>query len=351
LLIGSGAGSIINPLDSFYESLQKNLISFVVKHDSGIYISIAQDGYSLKNLSYGFFPLFPLLIKIVHYVISNYIIAGVIISNISSCLSLIFLYKLCRLDMDKAGSLRAVKFVILAPASFLLSNVLAEAPLLLFFILSIYFGRKEKWWLAGIFGFLAALTKSVGIWIILPLLIEYLDSKKIGQIIKNKSGFKKLFSLKALWLLLIPLGPFVYMLYSKFTCGDFWVYYRLQSTHWHHVFTNPIVYIYEAFSLRIAGHYTFNAVFVLLVFLLIFLTWRKIRLSYSVFSLVLILFILTSGGDIMTSMMRYFLPIFPIYIMLSLLANNRNKEEYITIFLVFTQSILVIFWSLGRLFI
>src|SRR4029079_499547 len=64
-------------------------------YDSWWYLEIAQYGYSdtvrsvlVQNIccgqnTYGFFPLYPILIHILGGILSNYFIAGIIISNVS----------------------------------------------------------------------------------------------------------------------------------------------------------------------------------------------------------------------------------------------------------------------------
>jgi len=49
--------------------------------------------------------------------------------------------------------------------------------------MSFYFARTQKWWLAGIFGFFASLTRLVGIILFPVLVFEYL--------IQQKFDFKK----------------------------------------------------------------------------------------------------------------------------------------------------------------
>src|SRR5208337_511720 len=73
--------------------------------DSGWYYLIAKNGYSTQlNVynqgNYAFFPLYPLLMRLLEYITGNYYIAGMVISNIALIIAGIYLFKLVSLDSD-----------------------------------------------------------------------------------------------------------------------------------------------------------------------------------------------------------------------------------------------------------
>ena len=59
----------------------KKDISIITSFDGNSYISIAKNGYITEKLC-AFFPLYPLLIRLLNTIIHSYEISGFIISNI-----------------------------------------------------------------------------------------------------------------------------------------------------------------------------------------------------------------------------------------------------------------------------
>lgn len=104
------------------------------------------------------------------------------------------------------------------PARFLVvRSIGSPEPLFIFAILtSFYFFRLKKWWLAGIFGALAQITKSPGILLffayIVFLALESIKTKKIPW--------------KSYPLLLIPLSALMVFIFYWLKTGDFFAYFH-----------------------------------------------------------------------------------------------------------------------------
>lgn len=78
--------------------------------DTGWYLSIVQNGYvadrsfnpdTLGQANYAFFPLYPLLIKGLSFILHYHFISGIVLSNIFLILSGYLLYKLAKQDYDE----------------------------------------------------------------------------------------------------------------------------------------------------------------------------------------------------------------------------------------------------------
>ncbi|MEN6635622.1 MAG: hypothetical protein ABFC56_07230, partial [Clostridiaceae bacterium] len=92
--------------------------------DSQHYLNIAQNGYvntGDDRLLIVFFPLYPLLVRGVHFIIQNYLVSGLIVSNLCWVFAAYLLYDLALMDTDKKGALRVLKYLCILPASFLFS--------------------------------------------------------------------------------------------------------------------------------------------------------------------------------------------------------------------------------------
>jgi Gpi18-like mannosyltransferase len=293
--------------------------------DAGYYIRIATKGYdfSLKEFSsINFFPFYPMLIMIFNLIIGNLIggpkIIGYLISNISLAIAAIYLYKLIRLDFNKNISMRSVFYMLIFPTSFYFSIIYTEGLFLLLTISCFYYARKKQWLTASILGFFISLTRVVGVFIFIPILIEYLDL----DFNSLKISFKKI-KKDILYLLLIPAGLFIFMLYQYFKFNDPLAFYHAKSV------LNINYSLFAETILSVGNYAVFNRIMFLgfLIFtiiMIIYLYFSEIRLSYIVYCLVL-LFVYLSTGKI-EAIHRYVAVLFPIYIGMALTSKNKILE-------------------------
>ncbi|MFL5703009.1 MAG: mannosyltransferase family protein, partial [Ktedonobacteraceae bacterium] len=142
--------------------------------DSTIFTTIAKYGYT--NFSQmAFFPLYPLLERGLMYITHvNPFLAGLIISNLAGLGIFVVLYRLVREDFNAEQAGRAVLYLALFPTAFYLASGYNESLFLFLAVLNFYQLRRGHWWWAGFFGFLASLTRSVGILLLIPFYYEYL---------------------------------------------------------------------------------------------------------------------------------------------------------------------------------
>ena len=127
--------------------------------DSGFYLEIAKYGYTYnptEQTSAAFFPLYPLLIKLLSFMTTDPVLAGFIVSNTCFYIALIILYKLTLMDFSKVVANRTLIYLALFPTSFFFSAVYTESIFLMLILLAVYAGRKQRWELAGIAGLLAS---------------------------------------------------------------------------------------------------------------------------------------------------------------------------------------------------
>ena len=85
------------------------------------YLRIAENGYSVgdayENLVV-FYPLFPFFIRLLQYVVGDYFIAGLLVSNLSAVIGTCYFYKLVRLDYPHSVARDTVAFFLLYPFPF-----------------------------------------------------------------------------------------------------------------------------------------------------------------------------------------------------------------------------------------
>src|SRR5690348_13939344 len=140
--------------------------------DAAHYAGIAQQGYSgLPEAA--FYPLFPLLERAISLVTGgDVVLAGVIVAN-TSCLAA---FALLRVLVEREAGLpiarRTLILVAAFPTSFYFAMAYSESLFLLLSVGVFLALSERRWLLAGGVAALAALTRPVGVLLVLPLLIE-----------------------------------------------------------------------------------------------------------------------------------------------------------------------------------
>jgi Gpi18-like mannosyltransferase len=290
-----------------------------------VYI-IVKYGYSLKaneTSNVAFFPLYPALVKSLYYILPiDYFYLGQIISWLSLFGALVFFYKLLLLDYEEKFSLNTLLYLLLFPWAFFLAAVYTESLFLLLVISGFYYARKQDWAAAGILGFFAALTRISGIFLLPALLWEYYyQNKKIDA--------------RSLCLLLIPAGLGTFSVYLKYKTGSAFAYLQNQAafgrsltfplkTLWLDV-VNAFLFFKHGDILK-AGVYTLGLFVVFLAIFLLIKKHKEIRSSYLIFAWLSILLPLSTGTT--TSIGRYILNIFPIFVLAALVQNKVFKYSW-----------------------
>ena len=302
--------------------------------DSSWYLEIAKTGYStavnyLGEANYAFFPLYPMLIKLAS-VNSHYLLSGLFISNICLLIACIYLYKFVALDSADETALRSIKYLFLFPTAFLFSAVLSESLFMALTIACLYYARRSKWPLAGTLGFLIALSRPPGVIIMLPLMYEYF----------RRSGFK--IKRDACTLLLPVLGLSLYVAYNWHLTGDPLGFVHIMAT-WGGQPTIPVTEIINRLTqqnewIRFGALYTCTAIGLMVAFA------RKVDFGAWLLGVMLIMIPLftTQSGF---SMLRYIAVVFPLFIILAKLGEDRRTDLVLTISLAVTQIVFMVLWT------
>lgn len=276
------------------------------------YLRIAQDGYAAAY-SQAFFPIYPMLVKIFSFafpknilldtslfVDPSYFYSGLILSNLFLLAGLYIFYKLIRLDFDQRISILSTIFLLAFPTSFYFGAIYAESLFLFLAVLSIYLIRKDKFFWGAVVIALASATRIFGVFLILIYLIEAIRSKK---------------RLNLIWLILAPIGLLGYMLFLKLNFNDPLYFLTSQpifgaSRSVREIVLLPQViyrYLKIFFATNILSQPFFIAavefLFTLFPLTLLIIFFRKIRLSYWLFSICALLLPTITGT--FSSMPRY----------------------------------------------
>ena len=322
--------------------------------DSGQFTHIATGGYD-GHARYAFFPLFPLLEKGVSFLTHDPFVAGLLISNIAGLGMLIVLYRLVEQDFDSERAYRTALYLSIFPTAFFFAAAYNESLFLFLTLLSFYYMRLANWWLAGLFAFLASLTRSVGIILLLPFCYEYLRQHH--------------FSLRAIRLdvlagVLIPSGLVIYSLYSYFQIHDALAFSHAQLT-WHRQLRSPwqtlllaLHYIHHSGVLSFISIHTVldlsACLFILFLLILCFVgPWKFSRdhLAYAIYAVgIFILLISFPTIDIvpLASYSRFMLEVFPAFIVLAAIGQRRQPNLYYLVLSLTLLSFLLLQFLTGR---
>jgi hypothetical protein len=312
-------------------------------HDTGWYLSIANRGYmldrshaavTLGQSNYGFFPLYPLLMRWLGWVTGDPYTAGLLISNVACLGSAYYLWRLVRLDADRGMADRSVLFLFLGPLSFILSSVFTEALFLCLTLASFWHVRRGEPVRAGLFGGLTALTRPAGVFIIIPLIWEELRRREW------RPGWG------ILGLLLIPAGLTIHLVYCCLTAGDFFYYARAQANWGRGAFIDPLSAMARGLSSPETAE-AFSAWFGLAVLALLLAGAWWLRTSYFIFGLyTMVLPVL--GGGLMAGLPRYSVVVFPLLIVMAgWCRESPGRERAVAAFLAILQGFLMVTWANG----
>jgi hypothetical protein len=326
VIIGQRAGSHVQESTNL-------LLNVWGRWDAVHYLTIATQGYQGTDMA--FFPLFPLLIRILGSLVGNHLIAGLLISNASFFFGLLYLYKLLEHEYDRSVARRAIFYVSIFPSAFFFSAVYTESLFFMLTVASFYYMRSHRWWIAGAIGFFAALTRVEGVLLAVPFAIEwYLQYKpKLQQHIAELVPGA-----------LIPFGLFTYMALLWVLVGDPLYFSHVQS-HWNRHFAPPWVSVINSFH-QIAtatqgqtiANQAFELSFTFLMIGVLIIGWKQLRPSYIAYMALSILIPMSTSS--LMSMPRFALVLFPMF---AILARDGERPWVNNVILAFSLPLLGLF--------
>src|SRR6185295_9838523 len=157
------------------------------------------DGPERFNLV--FYPLYPWLVRAAAYITCNYLTAVFVVSGIASVAAALLLQRLARLDESPAVARNAVWFLLIFPTSYFLHIGYTESLFLALTLGCILAARLNKWWLAGLLGALASLTRVNGLLLAPVLVVEAL----------SQLNLKRRIDFRWLWIGIVPSGFLAYL--------------------------------------------------------------------------------------------------------------------------------------------
>jgi len=188
--------------------------------DGPHYIDIAKNWYvnaGEQRLFIVFFPLYPMLIRLITFDYQYVNLSALLVSNVSSVVAMVYLFKLAKLDFGDDVAKRSVIYLSVYPTAYFLCAVYTEGLFIALVTACFYYARIGKWSLAGFLGMLAALTRINGLLLLPALAVEYLSQRKW----KMKNLDANLF-----WPSLTLVGFLIYLFINYVVTGELFHLFR-----------------------------------------------------------------------------------------------------------------------------
>lgn len=341
LIYALGKGVLFQSNSSFFNSF--NI------WDAGWYRSIIERGYNTHytmnidgQANWAFFPLYPMIIKLIHLIIPvNINILGSIISTLFFIALLIMSY--LYIIETRGNAKEGLFFVIIMTFgiySFYFSVLYTESLYLFLLVTSLYFLHKRNYLLVGIFGALLSATRNMGVMLVFAVAVQYLY-----DYFKNNKSIKKILSDTfkntnlILGVSLIPLGLFLYMSHLWRLLGDPMAFSNVQIA-WAKKISNPVTNLISAYSK--GGGLAASYLLLWVVFSFACIVWliANKRYAESILGIIFILIPLSTGFQ---SLPRYIIGSFVYYLAFSDIVAVINKK--------FLNRLIIISFTLSEIFL
>lgn len=301
--------------------------------DTGHYMAIAKNGYFGE--SQAFFPLWPLVIKILG--------STPIVAKIAACFfTFLFVVFFARL-ISILGYSKIKEEVILIflafPSSFLLTAPFSEPLFLSLTALTFVLVEKKRFVVAALIAALASAARPVGI-----VLTLYLALRLYGNGVPT---------LKKYWwtLLISPLGLVLYSIYLFVVFGNFTLFWSAQTSGWgRQMGASSFIKLFRESMeviLQIVGPYKpvpINLLQVAVIPFAIFLAiiaFKKINKPMWIYSVLMVIIPFSSGTYLAS--LREILAAFPLFIPFAIFLIKRKALFYLYLFLaILFQALLLI---------
>lgn len=324
------------------------------------YLTIVQKGYVGTGLIQAFFPLYPAIVKGATLFGFSNLIAALIVSNGALIAALLALFALARRDFTTRQSWNSVFALLLFPTALFLGSVYNESTFLLLVLLSFLAARRQRWLLAGVLAAGASATRVVGIALVPALLFEIYQSyattslRRLWQRRDFHAFFSSIIEVMAthkpavVSVLVGALGLLGYMFYLQLTFGDAFYFLHVQSEFGASRSESVVVYpqvIWRYFKILTTAqpfswsYYTWvlEALAGTLGLAGLIAAIGRVRASYLVFAFGA--FIIPTLTGTFSSMPRYLLVCFPLFLLMGRLSSAR--ATWVS-YLVFSALLLII---------
>ena len=309
---------------------------FGSRWDTGFYVSIAEEGYRYEGVelpSVAFFPLLPIMMRLLTPLVGDAVVAGILISNLALLAATIVLYRAVLDEWNEAVAERSIWYLSVFPASLFGSAIYTESLFLLTAIGAFFLARRGRWLGAGIVGVAAALTRLHGVLVAVLLAGEWWRQRR-----DPATEGPPLAALAT--AVATPLGTAAYMLYCWHSFGSPLAFVTAASA-WGRVPKPPIATMAEVartppggwFSGLLAGTiHVDNWIDLSAVLVFLLLGCALLALGRWGEGLFVVLGVsLSFGSGLLMSQRRYMWVLFPAFMLLALWGERPWVDRVVTL--------------------
>jgi hypothetical protein len=334
-----------NDYDTGGSRVQQVLANSWVRWDSTLYLSIADRGYAFYGERWpnmAFFPLYPLLIRATALLTGvGSVIAAVLVAQVAFLAALLILYRLLAADFGDTIAFRSLLLLVVCPSAFFFGAAYSESVALLMLVAAVWALRRQRWWLAGLAGFLLALARLPGVLIAPMLALAYLQAC-------NWNWRAVRWPIMA--ALLPPLGLGLFMLFQWWQFGTPFAFMIAQRS-WHNYLSPPWVLPRALYDHTfVYGHWpmaAFQSIFWVAFLALTVGALRRMPLLYSVTLLLVLLPPYLSSWP--WSVSRHVLLGFPAFVMLAWWTERVWLRQMLIVGMVVLQGLVTMLFVNGFL--
>jgi hypothetical protein len=306
------------------------------------YLTIAEKGYIGTGLIQAFFPLFPYVMLHTFFQVTqhhiNTLALGLFLGNFFALLMLGSWYFFMADAYDKKTAIISTAALLLFPAAFFWGALYTESLFFILVIWTFWFAHHKKWRWVTLSILLASATRIVGIFLLpavwIEIFLNYTSFSMHTPLKKVPTLLNNFFRDHGPKLLLTSLGSIGLLSYMFFLQGEFHdpLYFaHVQSSFGagreSHVMLYPQV-VWRSVRILLTArpinwrYFTYIQEFIagFIGAIVLFLSVKQVKRSYWFFALSA--FVLPTVTGTFSSMPRYILVCFPIYILLAKLAQK-----------------------------
>lgn len=269
------------------------------RFDAAWYAGIVEHGYRwgpLGRASTNFMPLFPGLARVVQPLAGGSAWAATwLVANVAFAVALGLLWTWGKQTLGREPAQALLLLLLAFPFSFFYSAPYAEAPFLALTLAAFLCAERERWHWAIAFAGLAAVTRPVGLAMVLGL----------ATLALQRRGTRKA---AASLLALLPLFGYVGFLTARF--GQPLGFMTYHTAGWVPPRGGLLITVAEQFQTRLSPFDRVDATVSALFLLCVPLVWRRLGPAYAVYAGVAVVLPLLHG---LAGMERYVTVAFPVF--------------------------------------
>jgi hypothetical protein len=329
------------PEFSVYGARSDFVFNAFAQWDSGWFLRIAHHGYDIKQDA-SFFPLYPLLVRAVGFVVRSDLFAAVLISLAAAAIAAIAIDRIARTYASDRIAHDSVLFLALYPISFVFTAAYSDGLFLACAAWCWLLALRGRALPASLLAVAAVLTRPTGI-ALLPALVLLLRPRGHGPRDLGRAT-----------LLVLPVATLAgFVLYLRSHFGDAWAFIHSEGTFWlrHVPTTGPLGGAWDALKAgeqglaQLVRHLPPHSgaptgfgkpeqwaiwnvtqlVLVAAACVLTWVCWKRIDRAAAIYSAATIILFLSAPAAVvpLVSVPRFLIGDFPLFITLAALAAER----------------------------